>query len=237
MRFKGWTRERVAEELGLGDVHANDQRILLIQNTDHADMRTRLVDLQCSFGAPLEVSDKFVDDAQSTYVLVFSRGTTPGVGAVAMVFVEPKETSTNTRVDAPQGCPGLLDFTVDIKEDASISLPVAGPWLIDWSGVVNDSAGLPLDFNNIDRVLVGFYQGLTVPELEATILDVELIATVMYEAPHDGKLNADLALAREIDSGALFAGFDRTDGTWLLALMCSTCQNPAPSILSVIQPR
>ena len=37
-------------------------------------------------------------------------------------------------------------------------------------------------------------------------------------------------------SGELFTGFDRGPGVWLLALMCSTCQNPAPILLTVLEP-
>ena len=48
-----------------------------------------------------------------------------------------------------------------------------------------------------------------------------------------GELVADLALATGDDGD--FTGF--TDGgTWVLALMCSSCSNPAPLFLTVVEP-
>ena len=52
----------------------------------------------------------------------------------------------------------------------------------------------------------------------------------------DGK-TADLSTATDRASGAAFPGFNRPEtGTWMLALTCSKCQNPAPVVLTILQP-
>jgi hypothetical protein len=33
-----------------------------------------------------------------------------------------------------------------------------------------------------------------------------------------------------------FAGFSRNDGIWALGLLCTTCQNPAPVVLTILEP-
>jgi hypothetical protein len=68
-------------------------------------------------------------------------------------------------------------------------------------------------------------------------MDLELIATQLWEISltTSGR-TADLAKAKERTSGAVFPGFERKDGVWALGLMCSACQNPAPVLLSVLEP-
>ena len=78
---------------------------------------------------------------------------------------------------------------------------------------------------------------MSVEDLEQQVFDIELIATEIWELGLDRETEADLSEARSRDGGAAFDGFaDRSDGVWLLALMCSTCQNPAPLLLSVLEP-
>ena len=45
----------------------------------------------------------------------------------------------------------------------------------------------------------------------------------------------DLAGAKDA-GGVAFPGFTQTDGVWALALLCSTCQVPAPVALTIIHP-
>jgi hypothetical protein len=78
---------------------------------------------------------------------------------------------------------------------------------------------------------------MTVADIEDQILDLELMATQMYEIGLSGGRTADLELGLERTSGEPFSGFERSEeGVWLLALMCSSCQNPAPVVLTVLSP-
>jgi len=59
------------------------------------------------------------------------------------------------------------------------------------------------------------------------------------------RTSADLSQAMLLENleaqpapGTYFNGFDTggTEGVWLMAVMCDTCSNPAPIILSVLDP-
>jgi hypothetical protein len=108
-----------------------------------------------------------------------------------------------------------------------------GGWTIDWSGLTKDGLGNEVNIQNIDSVMVGFYEGLSAADIQSQFLDLELIATQLYTMPLDGQVTADLTLAS--DGTNNFASFDG-DGTWIVALRCSTCSNPAPLFLSIVEP-
>jgi hypothetical protein len=152
-----------------------------------------------------------------------------------MTFVKPTEASSNTKVDMPSGC-GMLEFAADLSLAKTVSVSAKAPWVVDWQDVTVDGQHNPIADESIDRLLVGFYEGKTVAELEAQIFDIESIATSLWEIPLSGGKKADLSLSRERTSGETFTGFERGDGVWLLGLTCSTCQNPQPVVLSVLDP-
>ena len=72
-------------------------------------------------------------------------------------------------------------------------------------------------FAAIDGVMLGFYQGMTVAELQAKVLDLELLATSIYDLALTGGKTADLSQARDRRTGAPFAGFQTqptASGSW-----------------------
>ncbi len=236
LRFDNWEQAEIIRRLGIGNIKSSELGFIADTPTDHVTTCTQLSTFT-TFGQPLAYETEYSDTPEYTYVMVFSQGTVPGVGAQTMMFVDPVAGDTNTRVNGPAGCPGILDFVADIKEANPVVIPAGGPWVVNWSGVTTESNGVPLPFSQISSVLIGFYAGMTAADLEAGFLDIEQSATLLYEMPHDGaSLKADLAVAVERTTGAQFAGFDRTDGVWMLAMMCEKCQNPAPLIMTLVQP-
>jgi hypothetical protein len=187
------------------------------------------------FGTAADVATLYVESTVSTYMLVFAHGQKPGTGSLAMTFIKPTAGSTNTRVDAPAGC-GLLDFTADLGSLAKVKVPAEGPWTVDWGAVTANGQGDSVAYATIDRLLVGFYQGMGVADLQARFFDIELLATSLWELPVRGGHTAELGQALDRATGAAFTGFARTDGVWMLALLCSTCQNPAPVVLTILEP-
>jgi hypothetical protein len=188
------------------------------------------------FGTEIDITEEYVVSADNTYMLVFAHGTTPGVGARTMMFIQPTTSSTNTTVNAQAGC-GFLEFAADLTTPTRLPIPSAGPWRLDWRELTRDGGGNAIPFEAIDGLLLGFYENMTVADLEADIFDIELIATTLWEIQLTGGRTADLANAQQRGgSGELFTGFDRGSGVWMLALMCSTCQNPSPILLTVLEP-
>ena len=87
-----------------------------------------------------------------------------------------------------------------------LPVPVAGPWVVDWHDVTRDGQGNAVPFAKIDGVTIGFYEGMTVADLQARILDIELIATALWDIPLAGGRTADLAEATDRASGAAVPG-------------------------------
>lgn len=189
------------------------------------------------FGTEVDFGEVYVESEDSSYLLVFNEGTAPGVGARTMTFVRPSASSTNLRVDAPASGCDILEFDADLTALEAVPVPRAGPWIIDWSEMTTNGQGNPFVHQDIDQVLVAFYEGMTVADLEARILDLELLATRLWELPLLGGRTADLAEATLRGGSERFGGFETARaGTWVLGLSCTTCQNPAPVMLTLLQP-
>jgi len=187
-------------------------------------------------GSAVDIEQEYTDEADHTYLLLFANGTVPGVGALSMLFLDPSSNSSNTRVDGVPGC-GLLDFSADLSSVEPIELSPTGPWVLDWSELTRDGLGNDFAFERVDHILLAFYEDATIAELESEIMDLELIATLRWDIEYSGGHSVDLTQGVRRDTGDPFAGFPNPNsGIWLLGLMCGTCQNPAPLLLSVLDP-
>jgi len=183
------------------------------------------------FGTEIDVAQEYTPDA-ATFLLLLTTGTEPAVGTRMLSFLEPKEGSGVSRVDLPSGC-GVLDFEADLQSLSPLVLWAEGPWDIDWSGVTTDGQGLPNDFASVDRVSLAFYATTDLGALEAGFLDLELLADRAWEAEVSQGTSLDLA---DLQSGGEpFGGF-HGEGLWILGLRCGTCVNPAPLLLTLVEP-
>lgn len=200
-------------------------------NTDHSSTCVQLADFSF-FGTPINVPKEYNADG-GTYMLMLTEGQEPGIGARAITFLEPRVDSDVTQVDMQGSC-GLLDFAASLEALTPLDVPAAGPWVADWSALTKDGIGADLRLENIDRLMIAFYEGQTPADLQTRFLDLEIIQTASYELALPGGSTADLADASSA-SGAAFPGFSG-DGTWLIALFCGRCYNPAPVFLTVASP-
>ena len=71
--------------------------------------------------------------------------------------------------------------------------------------------------------------------LEQSRQRLENIADELYRAPAAAGATVDLTTLIEATTGAPFTGIDGT-GTWILALNCGECSNPAPWFLTILEP-
>jgi hypothetical protein len=234
LRFLHLTEDQVEVKLTTEQLTQPEIDGYLEHNTTGSSTCTKLSSLSF-FGTPIEVEEEYVESDDQTYLLVFTEGTTPGVGARTMIFVKPTSESTNTSVNAQSAC-GFLDFSADLGSAEPLKIAREKPWVVDWRNVTRDGQGSPIAFESIDSVLLGFYENLTVDELQERIFDLEVLATTLWEVKLTGGRTADLAKAKARDGGGAFPGFTRTDGVWALGLICSTCSNPAPLLLAILEP-
>jgi hypothetical protein len=183
-------------------------------------------------GTPVELEEQFYEGG-GTYLLLVGAGDEPGQNTLSMDFLAPTVGSEATEVAVDDAC-GTLDFAADLSSLETIAPKAGGSsWMVDWGGLTVTGLGNPITLSKIDRLMLGHYAELSVAELEADFLDLELVADELYYLDIAGMLDADLALAT--GDGGGFTGFTE-GGTWVLALMCSSCSNPAPLFLTVIEP-
>lgn len=230
IRFPYLTQPEV--ELGL-----SDNNLLQADISGYVDVQPlketciQLADMSF-FGTPINIEEEYIA-AGGTYMLNLTTGTLPGIGARMIAFLEPTESSDVTTVTLPDGC-GILDFEANLGDLQKVYPCTDETMVLDWSALTTDGLGNEYDLGLIDQVMVGFYEGMTTADLEARFLDLELMATRLYTLPIDGGSTADLALATTVDGVALdgFTG----EGAWIAALRCTTCTNPAPVFLTILEP-
>jgi hypothetical protein len=236
LRLLNMTEEDVEASIAADDLPQSAVDGYLSVETDHESTCAKLSDLTF-FGTVVDIAEAYVESAESTFMLLVSNGTMPGVGARSMVFLKPTSESDVTRVDVQEGC-GILEFSADLSSAETLSLPSEGPWTLDWSELSVDGGGKTIVFQDINRLVLGFYAGMSVSDIEARIFDLELMATELFEISLPGGRTADLSLATERTSGEAFSSFARDeDGVWLLGLICSDCRNPSPIVLTVLEPQ
>jgi hypothetical protein len=184
------------------------------------------------FGTDPEIVPLFEADA-GTWMLLLTTGTTIGVGARMIAFLEPAAGGPES-ASITGGC-DVLDYESNLSSLKPISVLADGPWQVDWSALTIDGrTGDELDLDSIDEVMIGRYPGLELSDLESQFLDIELIADGLWRLDPDDERSVDLSLAVDEEGGS-FPGFD-AGAAWVLALRCTTCSNPAPPFLTVLEP-
>jgi hypothetical protein len=238
LQIQGMSKEVVTSKLEDDTFATSDVKTYMEYRTDHATSCVNLGDMISlgDPGPPIELNTHYVEDPNMTYLVLFTQGTSPGVGAQSMLFLEPTSASSGTAAPALSGC-DMLQFVPDLQSSTPLSIKKTGPWEIDWSGLTRDSQGNPVKFNRVDRLVIGFYENLTLADLEAQIFDLETLPKDLYEISLTGQREANLADAVHTVTGQSFSGFDQaTEGVWIFGLLCGGCQTPAPIVLSTIQP-
>lgn len=179
------------------------------------------------FGNRIDIQQYFAE-GYGTWLLAL--GEPRALGADAMVFLDPRADATATDL-ALTDTTSRLDVDVDLRSLTPVVVPTVEPALtLDWSGLAHDGLGDPVDLATIDEVWVGrFDEGPA--ELERDVFALEERAELTWTMKVDGTTSADLTdLFGETD----FLGVDR-HGTWVVALRCRTCTNPAPRLLSFLE--
>ncbi|MES2644376.1 MAG: hypothetical protein V4850_33125 [Myxococcota bacterium] len=230
VRFPNYSQVEVEAALSTNSLQQSAISGYVEARTDGTNTCANLADFSF-FGTTIDVAEEYTA-AGGTYMLLLTEGVVAGVGARMITFLSPEEGNTTTEVSVGDGC-GLLEVDADLEALTSVPLPADGPFLVDWSTLTIDGQGNPIAVEDIDGLMIAFYEGETPATLETQLLDLELNATELYNLTLTGETTADLADATGA-SGA-FTGFSG-DGTWMLALRCSRCYNPAPVFLTVMDP-
>lgn len=192
-----------------------------------------------SFGMPLDqdlilsyMNAETYDPADHTYTFIIQAGTMLGDEArmIQTFTLDPDSTTTEIVMtnDSTQ-----LEYTVDLLSHTHTMLPAGDDTAtVDWTDLTTNALQqTDIQSNKITEVLVAKYSQ-TPEELQDQFLDLELISQEEYRAGVPSGTTIELS-ELQTEAGDPFPGVDDT-GTWILALFCGDCQNPAPWYLSVI---
>lgn len=189
----------------------------------------RLSDLTL-MGNDIDVEQYFVE-GYGTWLVSLATGSTPGVGTRMAAFARPVPSEVETTLTFAEDST-VLDFTVDLASLSPLAAPAGVAELtVDWSGVDTDGLGNPFQADSVDRVMVGLYASLTPADLETQFLDLEIVADSLWRLDVSGGTEAALGQAT---GDTPFPGFDSA-GIWVLALQCTSCANPAPPFLTLVE--
>ena len=228
MVFPNLSAEEVALELSNDSMQQRDLGAYIsYENVDDAT-EANLTDLTF-FGTDPEILGEYTEGS-GTWMVLLAKGTTPGVGSQILHFIEPLASSDNTEVIIPDGC-GLLDFEATIPPSTT-PISTEGPWVIDWSSLERDGRGNAFSHSSVDGVMVGYYENLSPEDLQTQFLDLEYVADGLWNIALTGGSTANLS---DLTGDTPFIDFS-AEGTWILALRCSLCSNPAPLYLTVLEP-
>jgi hypothetical protein len=174
-----------------------------------------------------------IDQSTHAYTVMVMTGTTPGKGTRMIESIRLDPTATATQV-ALSSDSSTLDYQVDLVDVPPVGVPAGQPNItIDWSQIKTSSHGTPFDPTFITQVAVGKYS-MTLDELQMRFLDLDMIADQLYVGNVASGASFDLSQTKT-QAGVPFPGVDGT-GTWLVALICGTCTNPAPWYITIMQP-
>ncbi len=228
--FRYLTQEQV--EQGLEDDDLNQSDVALFASTETNGSTSAYLSelnvLAYSFDP-----ETYLQQDYGTWLLLLTDDLDYGVGTRMALFLEPVVAESNTRVEVGNDSM-VLDVEAIITDLEKVELPQDEPEVtVDWTALEYDSRGNDLVMSDIDQLTVAHFANLTLEEIQASFLDIELLADQMWSAGIESGSSLRLS-ALGNDSGS-FTGVD-SSGTWLLSLNCTTCSNPAPLFLTVLEP-
>lgn len=213
----------------------------LTYTTDGANTKANLLGFKVGGGQPVEeavilsrLDPDMYPPANYTYTVMASKGVELGQGVKMIQAFKLDPASSNTAVKVDDNSTGLT-YTADLHSLQPVMI-TAGQAVIklEWGTTIKKNAlGIEFDPTSITEAILGHYtQSPT--ELQTKFLDLELIATDLYRTQIASGTSVDFSTMKTTD-GKAFTGISSA-GTWIVALRCGSCRNPAPWYLTVLKP-
>jgi hypothetical protein len=163
---------------------------------------------------------EYLLDNDNTYLVTLYEGQ---VARMTGLFdLDPESSNTLVTLDNDSAL-------VTIEVDLSVEETILDPAAVDWSYLTTDGGGYPIALNKLSELWVmHFDEDLATIEADFTLLEV------MAESITTWSSEALLELELSDPEDAASSLFDDT-GTWLLAMRCGSCTNPAPPFLTVVE--
>lgn len=230
--------EELAVKLNDDTLAMSDLQAVVVIYTENQLTSAGLYDFT-TFGVPLEpeelmpyIDPEQLDPATHSYTFMAAQGTTPGEGTQMIASFRLDPETDNTLVEMTSEST-ILDFSADLSSLEPQRIPAGEADInLEWGNIAMNAMGQEFVARSIGEVMVAKYS-LTPQELEEQFLDLELIADDIWRG--EVTVGTDLTLSELTnDAGEAFTGID-DEGTWIVALVCSTCANPAPWYISILE--
>ncbi len=213
--------------------------------TQNALSGGNLFDLVSPSGGPVDDAEllSYVDTVQYPssdykYLIMVAEGDNFGHGTKMLSFFEPDPNAVDTQVIMKDSST-VLHYKANLSSLVHIPVPPGTPNIVlDWIDntiLLNNAMGREWIPTKITDITVAHYLTKTPKDLEDDFLNLELSADKTWSIFLSAGQSVNLAkLNTEADgSGEYFPGIDNV-GTWIVALKCGTCSNPAPWFLSIL---
>ena len=173
------------------------------------------------------------DPSAYIYTVMIAAGTTVGQGTRMMKAFQLDAASTNTAITLDSHST-TLDFQANLHSLAPTLIPPARSKVtIDWTAMTVNAMGRTFDPFSITRVLVASYTQ-SPAELEGdNFLSLDTLATNMWVNEDLAGTTVSLSSLKDANGNA-FSGIDSSH-TWIVALECGSCRNPAPWYISILK--
>jgi hypothetical protein len=178
--------------------------------------------------------DSFYPPDMNCYTVMASGSEEVGKDIRMIQSFQLDPSSSNTTVKMTKDST-KLEFTVDLTKLTSTGVPAGESSVtLDWSKMKKNALNGTFVEGQITRAIIGHYKETPAELSTDKFLDLELIATELYTADIPEGSSIDFSKMKDKD-GKAFSGIT-DDGTWLVALQCGLCHNPAPWYLTVLKP-
>jgi len=173
------------------------------------------------------------DPAKYTLTVMATTGKVLGQGTRMIQAFQLDDSSTNTTVKMSKDSTKLT-YKADLHSMKVTGVPAGKADLtLDWGHMTKNVIGNDFDTTAITRIIVARYSKTT-SQLEDDFLNLETIADKLYDGESGSGTKIDFSTLAD-KSGSKFSGID-SNGTWLVALICGSCRNPAPWYLTILKP-
>lgn len=214
--------DEVTEAFAHDQLLASDAALIVF--CEPSEAACQLTDFEL-FGNGLDVETYFVEETGTWVAALLTDDDT--IASVALLLPDADSTAVDVAFTDDTS---TLTVEVDLGSLTPVVVPAGQPFSLDWSALTVDGLGNDLSVDTLARLVVGRFD-LSASDLETRVYDLEATADPLWTLDVSEPF-ADLSA---LEGASPFAGID-ADGTWVLALYCGSCLNPAPRFVTLLEP-
>jgi hypothetical protein len=181
--------------------------------------------------------EQYFNEGTGTWLLNLSDNPDPGVGARMLSFLEPLAASKETTLRVTNDS-AALSIDVDLDRISPVEIAAGTTDLmLDWSDLGTNGRGTAWVDDTVDELMIARFDHADASDLQMRFQDVEILAESLWSLEFVGGSSLDVSQfsGQLSEQGEAFSGIG-TEGTWALALRCTTCANPAPPFFTFLDP-